>query len=93
MNETQERISEKISDIKLYLEELESIGIPEFEEYKKDIKTKAICERYFEKVIEAVISATVLVIKEKELKSPETEEQAFFILAKSGIIRNELAES
>jgi len=74
-----------------YLEEFQSIEIPEFEEYKKDVKAKAACERYFEKIIEAVISAAFIIVKEKNLKSPESEEQAFFILSKNKILSENLA--
>ena len=86
------RLEEKIEELEKYLEEFETIEIPEIEEYKKNIKIKAICERYFEKIVGAIISVSILLIKEKSLISPETEEQAFLILAKNKIISEELSE-
>jgi len=92
MSEIEDRISEKIEELERYLREFDTFDIPEFEEYVKDIKIKAACERYFEKIVETVISITLLIIREKNLKSPESEEHAFIILAKNNIISNELSE-
>ena len=46
---TNNRISDKINEIETYLEELEEITPNSFNAYAKDFKTKAACERYFEK--------------------------------------------
>ena len=59
------RIKDKIKEIEEYLEELKSILPIDFKEYSKDYKTKAACERYFEKIIEAVVDLSFLIIKEK----------------------------
>ena len=48
------RIKDKIKEIEGYLSELSEIIPKSFEEYK-EIKNKAACERYFEKIIESVI--------------------------------------
>ena len=63
-----------------------------FNEYVNDPKTKAACERYFEKIIEAVVDLAFLIIKEQGLKLPEEEKEAFDILALEKIIDKELAE-
>lgn len=71
------RIKDKGIEIEKYLEELSRIVPRDFEEYGDDIKTKAACERYFEKIIEAVIDLSFLIVKEKNLKIPESDESVF----------------
>src|SRR3989344_2142868 len=86
-----ERISDKIKEIEDYLEELLYIAPDNFTEYKTNLEKKAACERYFEKVIEAVVDLAFLVIKEKELKIPEGDKEAFDILVRNNIIPKILA--
>ncbi|MBT4540484.1 DUF86 domain-containing protein [Candidatus Woesearchaeota archaeon] len=84
------RIKEKIKEIEQYLEELESIMPEDFKEYLEDYKSKAACERYFEKIIEAVIDLSFLIIKEKGLKIPEDDKKSFEILNEENIIPKKL---
>ncbi|MBU4352070.1 MAG: DUF86 domain-containing protein [Nanoarchaeota archaeon] len=63
-----------------------------FEDYIHDFKIKAACERYFEKIIEASIDLTFLIIKDRKFKIPEDDREAFDILAKEGVINDELAD-
>ena len=86
------RIKDKIQDIKTYLEQLSKIKPNTFEEYEKDFKTKAACERYFEKIAEAVVDLAALVIKEKDLQMPEKDYEAFEILEKENIIDSNLTK-
>ena len=86
------RIKDKIKDIKTYLEQLSEIKPNKFEEYEKDFKTKAACERYFEKIAEAVVDLATLVIKEKDLQIPEKDYEAFEILEKENIIDSNLTK-
>lgn len=65
------RINDKIEEIEKYLSELAEIMPNSFEEYLT-IKTKASCERYFEKIIETVTDTAFLILKEKKLKMPIT---------------------
>ncbi|MDD5132840.1 MAG: DUF86 domain-containing protein [Candidatus Nanoarchaeia archaeon] len=88
-----DRINEKIEEIEKYLNELMGIVPDDFEEYKLNLEKKAACERYFEKVVEAVVDLTFLVIKEKKLKIPEGDKEAFDILFKKGLILKDLAEN
>ena len=84
------RIRDKIEEIEIYLEEFESI-IPEtFEEYESDIVKKAACERYAEKIIEAIVDLAFLVIKEKSFRKPEDDKQTFDILYENKLINLEL---
>ena len=87
-----ERIDEKIKDVERFLEELEDSLPKNFEEYERSYKLKAIGERYFEKIINAVVDLAFFIIKEKNLKQPEEDKQAFGILAKKKIISDSLAE-
>ncbi len=86
-----ERIKEKIDELQQFLVELEEIVAQDFDEYIHDIKTKAACERYAEKIIESVIDVAMLIIKEKKLPQPESDLEAFSILQKEGIISSELS--
>ena len=84
------RIKDKINDIKIYLEQLSTVKPISFKEYEKDFKIKAACERYFEKITEAVIDLSNLLIKEKSFQSPEEEDEAFEILKKEWVINFDL---
>lgn len=86
------RIDDKIEEIEKLLEELESILPIDIEEYSKDFKSKAAGERYFEKIIEAIVDVTFMIIKDKKLKTPEEDKQAFDILNEEKIISKELAD-
>ena len=86
------RINDKIIQIEKFLEELYD-NIPsniDLEEYKRDIKTKAICERYFEKIVEAIVDLAFLVIKLKKFRIPEDDENSFIILEQNKIISQDL---
>ena len=86
------RIKDKTKEIENYLSELEEIMPENFKKYLNDLKTRAACERYFEKIIEAVIDLTFLIIKNEGFKIPEEDKEAFDILSKEKIIPKELAE-
>ena len=86
------RIKEKVIEIEEFLSELESALPKGFEEYKTDFKLRAIGERYFEKIIEAVVDVAFFIIKDKNFKQPEEDKQVFDILAEEKIITNHLAE-
>jgi uncharacterized protein YutE (UPF0331/DUF86 family) len=85
------RIDDKIEEIELYLAELVSIVPDNFRDYASDLKTKAACERYFEKIIESVVDLAFLLIREQGFKIPEEEKEAFDILASEKVIGQELA--
>ena len=85
------RITDKIEEISEFLEELKSIIPSSFEEYKSSIEKKAACERYVEKIIEAVTDLAFLIIKDKKLRIPEDDIDAFNILLENKIIDGDLA--
>jgi uncharacterized protein YutE (UPF0331/DUF86 family) len=85
------RILDKIREIEDYLEELAGIFPDSFRQYSFDLGAKAACERYFEKIVEAIVDLAFLVIREKGLQTPEEDKQAFDILCKAKIIGASLA--
>ena len=85
------RINDKADEIEGYLAELEEIKPLTFKDYSNDLKTKAACERYIEKIVEAVVDIAFLVIKEKALGAPENDAEALMMLAENEIISSELA--
>ena len=86
-----ERCKDKIAEIEKYVTELEEIIPMDFSEYVKDKKAKAACERYFEKIIEAVIDLAFLVIKDSGLKLPEEDKETFDIILHAKMISVDLA--
>lgn len=86
------RITDKIIEIEEYLSELEEFTPNDLEEYLNDIKTKAACERYFEKITEAIVDLAFLIIKDLGLKIPEDDKVAFDMLAKEKLINYDIAE-
>ena len=85
------RIKEKIKEIEQFVSDMEFIVPSDFEEYKTDAKTKAACERFFEKIVEGIVDIAFLVIKEKGLTLPEEDKESFDILARAHLISLELA--
>ena len=86
------RANDKIKEVECYLVELEEFCPASFEEYLNDTKAKAACERYAEKIIEAVVDLAFLLIKNKGFNLPEEDKQAFDILANEKVISDELAK-
>jgi|SRR3989344_2224874 len=85
------RIQDKIDQLEAFLGELESIAPNTFEEYNSNIEKKAACERYAEKIVEAAIDLAFFMIKSRRLRIPESDTDAFNILAESKLIDDALA--
>ena len=85
------RIDDKLKDIKTFIEDLKEYVPETFEEYSRSKDKKAICERYFEKIIEAITDIAFLIIKEKKLEIPQDDYDAFNVLMKNKIINEALA--
>lgn len=86
------RRGDKVEEIEKYLKQLESSLPSSLEEYKSNFKIRAICERYFEKIVEAVFDLIFMIIKEKELRSPDSVKDSLRILSENKIISKELSE-
>ena len=87
-----DRIKDKTREIEEYINELSPILPHNLNEYLDNLEKKAACERYFEKIIEAIVDLAFLIIKEKQLKIPKEDKDAFDILSREEIISHELAE-
>lgn len=92
MKEVKMRIEDKIKEIEDYLGQLLDILPKNFQEYIVNYEKKAACERYFEKIVEALVDLAFIVIKEKKFKIPEDDIKAFFVLVDENIIEEKLAE-
>jgi len=84
------RIEDKISEINKFLEELESIIPSSFEEYRSSLEKKAACERYVEKIVEAATDLAFLIIKDRKLRIPQDDADAFNVLLDSKIIDKDM---
>lgn len=80
------KINDKINEIKTYLKEFDTILPATFEEYSSNLEKKAACERYVEKIMEAVTDIAFLIIKYRKYEIPEDDKNAFDILLKHKII-------
>ncbi|MBI2670783.1 DUF86 domain-containing protein [Candidatus Woesearchaeota archaeon] len=85
------RITDKINEINKFLDELKSIVPSSLDDYKNSLEKKAACERYIEKIIEAVTDSVFLIIKTRKLRLPEDDLDAFDILLENSIIDKEMA--
>lgn len=89
-----ERIKDKIAEIEEFLEFL-IIRIPQtLEEYKVNLEKKAICERYTEKIIQAIVDLAFLSAIYLKIQIPPeiSDTEIFEILASKDIISKELSE-
>lgn len=88
----EDRLDLKIKDLKEYLSFLINNFPDKLEDYEKDEAAKAICERYFEKIVEAMIDSGFFIVKLKKARIPLPDESVFDVLAESKIINDELAK-
>ena len=86
------RIKDKIDELTLYLEQLEEITPTSLKEYKTDITKKAACERFVEKIVESSVDIAFLIIKQKKMKIPEDDTDAFNILHDNKILNKDLTD-
>ena len=89
---TKDRLDLKVKDLKNYLKFLIGVLPKKLEDYEKDLLIKAVSERYFEKIVEAIIDVGFLIVKLKGLRIPLLDESVFNVLGEYKIIQNELAE-
>ena len=88
-----DRIKDKLEYLTKYVDELKEITPSNFDDYKKNFRDRAACERYFEKIVECIIDICFLIIKEKKLETPKDETTSFDILVINNIIKKEIAEN
>ena len=87
-----ERIDEKIEEIEKFVAIIVDFIPENIEQYKRDIKTKAACEHYFEKIIEACEDLAFLLIRAISIKIPEKDESVFDVLSDNEIMGKDLAQ-
>lgn len=85
------RIDDKLSELETFIEQLHSIAPMNLEKYQMNIEKKAACERFVEKIVEAILDIAFLLIKLKKLRIPEDDADAFSVLLESKIIDDQLA--
>jgi len=85
------KVKDKTEEVEKYIQELFKIIPNNFKEYKINFKTKAACERYFERIIESIVDLAFLIIKENKFQTPEEDKQAFDILKNENVISEILA--
>ena len=87
------RVEDKINEIRGFLDELKEIPPIDFKEYKSSLEKRAACERYVEKIVEAIVDLAFLTIKLKKMKIPDDDTDAFNILLDNKVISDELAKA
>lgn len=85
------RISDKRKNIQKYLNEFYTIIPKSYAAYTEDIIIRAVCERYFELIVESVIDLATLIIKKERFSFPK-DKRVFNFLSEEKIIDNNLAE-
>ena len=86
------RRGDKVIEIEMYLKELRSILPNDLEMYLNSFEKRAACERYFEKIVEAVIDLIFIVIKEMDFKTPNSNREALDLLFENNVISENLLQ-
>lgn len=86
------KLDDKTKEIESYLSDLMEITPDKIKDYKDNKEKKAACERYVEKIVEAMTDMAFLIIKNKKLEIPEDDISAFNILLDNKIVKEELAK-
>lgn len=84
------RINDKIKELNKLVGELKTIIPSNFKEYKQDIKTRAACERYFERIVECITDVCFSIVKNKKLGILEDDKQAYDFLEENNLISKKL---
>lgn len=93
-----ERINDKINEIEEFLDFLLQRVPESLDEYKKDLDKKAVCERYAEKIIEAIVDLAFIFFKEeiakkdKKVRMAESDTDILDILHEKNIISDRLCK-
>lgn len=87
------RIQDKIKEIETYIAELQEIIPQSIQEYTTNFEKKAACERYIERIVEAIVDLSFIMIKLKRYRIPEDDPDAFTILFENKIISKRSMET
>ena len=86
-----ERINDKIKEIEEYLSIILEFIPLNLEDYINDLRNKAACEHYFEKIVEACEDLAFLLLRFKKIEFLE-EESVFSFLSENNLLDKELAK-
>jgi uncharacterized protein YutE (UPF0331/DUF86 family) len=84
------RVLIKLEEMNKYLAELEKI-LPSQEEYLQNLTVRRACEKTIELAIEGVIDTASIIVSQKKLGVPSSEDDILSILEKSGVLSKSLA--
>lgn len=87
------RILDKIEEIERYISELEEIKPETLKDYTGNMEKKAACERYAEKIGQALVDLAFLFIKQNNFESPEDDSESFDILFNHNLISSNLRDN
>lgn len=83
------RLSDEITQLEKYLAELKQIIPNSYYNYQENFEKKAACERYFEKIVESLVSVSYLFCKEESFEIQD-KSKSFDILRENKIISKKL---
>ncbi|MCK4997493.1 DUF86 domain-containing protein [Candidatus Pacearchaeota archaeon] len=83
------RLNDEIINLENYLKELTSIIPNHYSEYQENFEKRAACERYFEKIVEFVVSISYLICRKESLEIDD-KLKSFTILQENKIISKDL---
>ena len=87
------RVKDKIQEIEKFLTELKEFMPSSLDEYESNNEKKAACERYLERIIEALVDLAFITIKIKKMRMPQDDIDAFNILLEKNVIDKALAQN
>jgi len=87
------RTTDKIDEILRFITHLKEFTPPSLDEYKKNILKKSACERTIEKIIEASIDLSFIVLRQlnKEIPPETSDTEVFDIISNLNIISKNLS--
>ena len=83
------RLDDEMINLEDYLKELTSIIPSHYSEYQENFEKRAACERYFEKIVESVVSISYLICRKESLEIDD-KLKSFTILQENKIISKDL---
>jgi uncharacterized protein YutE (UPF0331/DUF86 family) len=86
------KIRKKLEEMNGYLTELESLLPENKNDYLQDVKTRRACEKTIELAIECVISIISIIVSEKRLGVPESEDDLIKFVEEKKVISSSVAK-
>ncbi len=86
------RILSKLNEMEKYLSELESILPEKKKDYLQDLTVKRACEKTVQLAIEALIDCVSMLVAEKKLGTPNSEDGLIDLLLKNKLVSKKLGQ-